>query len=286
LDWSLHITKPLLMFAAGAFGCMVIAAVLGFVLRLIFGRRGLDASVEGQENYIVSAVLGLLALLMGFTFALAVDRFEIRRGLVLDEANAIGTTYLRAQLLPAPHRERISRLLTAYVDNRLVLAATKPADSQKALAVNDQILTDLWGATAAAFDDIEPNPFTISLLDTTNSMIDMDSSRKAARSAHVPSEVFTLLVIYLVVTSAVLGYVLKGARGRVAASLLLVLLTLSLTMIVDIDRPTVGGIRETQGPMEALRSSMVAQPGTAFDRWRRPDRRTGAALPAASIAQP
>lgn len=282
MDETLFFGGPLLVVAGCAFGCMVLAALLGFGLREILGRRGQAPAIEGQESYIVSAVLGLLALLMGFTFALAVDRFETRRALVLEEANAIGTTYLRTQLLPEPHRERLTRLLVNYVDNRLLLATAQSAQTQRLVEANDQILTDLWSATAAAFDDIDAKPFSNSYLDTMNNMIDMDSARKAARGAHVPSEVFILLVFYLVVTSAVLGYVLKGGQGRVAAGLLLALLALSLTLIMDIDRPTGGGIRENQAPMVALRASMAAQPSAVFDRWRRPERRSTATASAIS----
>ncbi|HPU16762.1 MAG TPA: hypothetical protein PK808_11795, partial [Polymorphobacter sp.] len=95
---------------------MVLAALAGNQLREYQDRRRTrrdktPTGIDGQEGYITSAVLGLLALLMGFTFALAVDRFETRRVLVIAEANAIGSAYLRAQLLPEPHRTRVSGLL-------------------------------------------------------------------------------------------------------------------------------------------------------------------------------
>ena len=80
---------------------------------------GSGLATDNQEGYIVSGVLGLLALMLGFTLAMAVDRFDTRRVLVLQDANAIGTTYLRAQLLDEPHRSRISRLLVDYTDNRI-----------------------------------------------------------------------------------------------------------------------------------------------------------------------
>ena len=87
-----------------------------------------DHTPDGQEGYVVSAVLGLLALMLGFTLAMAVDRYETRRALVLEEANAIGTTYLRAQLFGEPHRARLSKLLVEYNDNRLALALARRND--------------------------------------------------------------------------------------------------------------------------------------------------------------
>ena len=263
----LNVTPPFLI-SAIAFGCMLVAALAGFFFRATMGAPAASGS-DGQEGYIVSAVLGLLALLMGFTFALSVDRFETRRELVVAEANDIGTTYLRAQLLPEPHRDRVSRLLVRYVDNRIELAKAAPDHTAALLETNDGLITDMWTASVAAYDDIKTLPLARAFLDPMNSTIDMDSARKAARGAHVPSEVFALLGVYLIVASGVLGYVLTGMRGRVAAGFLLVLQVLSLFLVMDIDRPTLGGIRESQAPMEALQASIKAQPSTVFDRWRR-----------------
>ena len=78
-----------------------------------------------MEGYVVSAVLALMGLLLGFTFALSVDRFETRRALVLQEANAIGTAYLRSQALTEPHRSRMSKALVDYTNNRIALEAVR-----------------------------------------------------------------------------------------------------------------------------------------------------------------
>jgi hypothetical protein len=251
---------------------LCLAGAVGVALRLYrnqFLEPGGEALTDGQEGYIVSAVLGLLALLMGFTFSLAVDRFDARRVLVLTEANAIGTAYLRSQLLPEPHRARMSALLVRYTDNRLALAKAKAGPRQvQLLAANDALITDLWSGTAAAFDSIKGLDFSSTYVEAINTVIDLDSARKAARQARVPPAVFTVLVVYLITTAAVLGYVLGGVRGRLAAFFLLALLTLGLVLIVDIDRPTGGAVVESQGPMEALQRSLAGWPPSAFDRWR------------------
>ncbi len=234
---------------------------------------------DGQEGYVVSAVLGLLALLLGFTFALAVDRYETRRALVLEEANAIGTTYLRAQLLDEPYRARLSELILDYLDNRIVLGETRRGspltllgetrrrDAVLALlAENDRLVTELWGGTVAAFPSMKGYAYSIAFLDTMNHLIDLDAARKTARMARVPTGVFAILVLYLVVASGVLSYILSGERGRITARFLALLLGASLLLIVDIDRPTFGFIREAQDPMLRLRASLAAQPPAAFDR--------------------
>jgi hypothetical protein len=129
-DWLNN--GPLLMIGAVLLGAMCLAAGAGVLLQPLGRPRKDDESGSGQEGYIVSAVLGLLALLLGFTFSMAADRFDARRLLVLDEANAIGTAYLRAQLLPEPHRTRTSELLVRYTDNRIALAKAKPLCAEQA----------------------------------------------------------------------------------------------------------------------------------------------------------
>jgi len=282
MDWSSFqswITlSPLWLLGIVLFGAMCLAAAAGIALRAQASPppkaadvgTGAKSDSEGGEGYIVSAVLGLLALLLGFTFSLAVDRFETRRELVLEEANGIGTAYLQAQLLPEPHRSRTTALLLRYTDNRIALAEAKPGHAGPLLAVNDALITDLWAATAAAFEAIKGLDFSSTYVESINHVIDLDESRRTARAARVPTEVFAVLFVYLVTTAGVLGYVLRGFRGRLAAGFLLALLTLTLMLIIDVNRPTLGGIVEGQAPMNDLRKSMTAQPPRVFDRWREP----------------
>ena len=267
-DWLY--SAPIIALGAAALALMLIAMAAGIALRSAHNRRWPSEQTEqGQEGYVVTAVLGLLALLLGFTLALAVDRFEARRLLVLEEANAIGTTYLRAQVLDQPHRSRISRLLIDYTENRIALARQPRGAAQaELLATNDRLITDLWTATSAAFVTIKELGFSVSFLQTMNNLIDLDAARKTARLAQTPVEVFVVLFFFLMATSGLLAYVLRGRRGRVSAAFVLLLLTISLLLVIDIDRPTSGGVREHQGPMENLRATLRTWPPAVFDRWR------------------
>ena len=137
-------------------GLATLVLLIGMMVLGAAARRRRDRRAEEgdeartHEGYIVSGALGLLALLLGFTFALAVDRFDSRRGLVLEEANAIGTTYLRAQLLDEPHRSRLSRLLTGYAQNRLDLANAEDYERRAALmAQTNEYQERLWAETVA-----------------------------------------------------------------------------------------------------------------------------------------
>jgi hypothetical protein len=265
---SLFESASLGVIGLGMFGGLLVFGLVGYALRRVRDRKrpAVEEADSGQEGYLVSAVLGLFALLLGFTFALAVDRYDARRLLVRDEATAIGAAYLRAQLMEPEHRERISRLLVEYTDNRITLANTRPPAPVAMLAANDELLTRLWQATVAAFPTIRDFDFSSSFLDSMNAVIELDEARKAARLAHVPSAVFVVLAIYAASVATVLGFVLTAIRGRIAGIILLGLFTLSVLLIIDIDRPATGGIRESQAPMERLRQSMTVRTPEVLQR--------------------
>ena len=215
--------------------------------------------------------MGLLALLVAFTFSISLDRFDARRINVLTEANTIGTTYLRAQLLNEPDRARISKLLVDYTDTRILLATAHRGPEQRVLLKrSDGLIVDLWSATVAAFPSIRDSSFAHSFLDTMNEMIDMDASRKAGRQAHVLGAVFFALFVYQFVAAGVISFVVVSRTSRRTAWILFALLGLLLLLIIDIDRPTSGGITESQEPMLQLQTFLKEQPPGSFDRFTAP----------------
>jgi hypothetical protein len=263
--WQIGLGLVLAMFVASLFG----EWLSDFTAK---AKARTKATTEGEKSddgggYIVSSTLGLLALLMGFTFSLAVDRFETRRQLVLQEANAIGTTYLRTQMLEPADRARISKMLVDYTDNRIILAKAPIDQVPTLLAKNDQMLTDLWTATLAAWPSIKGLDFSSAYLDSMNNLIDLDAARMAARLARVPSAVFFVLFVYVITSAGVLGYAGANKKeGRGATGFLFILFVISLLLTLDIDRPRGGRITESQAPMERLRASLAAQPPSVFDR--------------------
>ena len=254
------------------FLCMLTAALAGYGARQLQRRwtSGRDQSGGNQESYLVGAMLGLLALLLAFSFSMAVDRYEERRHLVVAEANAIGTAYLRAQLLDQPHRARLSQLLVDYTENRIALASASPDRLEPQLAENDRQLTTIWAAVAAARDSARAQGISTPLLLAFNQLIDLDTERKVARQVRVPQPVLLLLLSFLVLTAAVLGFVLEGRRAWVHGIVLFLLLSLYVGIIADLNRPTSGNITESQEPMLMLRQSLKSQPSGAFDRFAAP----------------
>lgn len=262
---SFFFQTPMWLLVVATFAALIVAYVVGSWLRA--RRQPAAASSSDDEanydGYIVSGVVGLLALLMGFTFGLAVDRFDARRTLVVTESNDIGTTYLRAQTFPEPHRAELSRLLTEYVDVRLTLSrSTDPKQTARLVEESDALHARLWAETIAAIaptrDDVAS-----SFMESMNATIDDAAARKAARLAHVPQRVFVVLLGYMLVTSGVLGYVISERR-RGAVVMLLALLTVSYLLIVDIDSPNRGGVRESQEAMVDLKAFIAAHPPGSF----------------------
>jgi hypothetical protein len=129
---------------------------------------------ETPVGTIVAAILGLLAFLLAFTFGMAASRFELRRELVLDEANAIGTTYLRAALVPEPQRTEIRNLLRDYVDLRQ--GSVEPGRAVPALARSEELQGRLW-AQAVIVAEKHPNPITGLFVQSLNDVINMHAKR-------------------------------------------------------------------------------------------------------------
>lgn len=263
---------PLPMLGVILLASIFLAAAAGYGLRL-WGNRDRAAATpeqQSQENNIIAGLLGLLTLLLAFTFSLAIDRFEVRRELVITHSNTIGTAYLRVQLLPEPHRTRLSRLLTDYTGNVLKLAQAQRNILPSLLARDDRLLNDIWSATVAANDATKTLPSSATFLESMNAMIDADAARRGARLARLPDRVLATLFVYLAIIGAVLGYLVSGNRLRLVASVLMTLLVVSFVLIVDIDQPTRDSIVESQSSMEAVLGTLKSQPPGSYDRWRKP----------------
>jgi hypothetical protein len=255
----------------GTLAVMLIAAGAGHLIRNAQERRSAKKVRESgqsvaQEGYLFGSMLGLLGLLLAFSFGMVLNRYEARRELVTSEANAIGTAYLRAQLLDEPHRSRLSQLLVAYTRNRIELANAGD-DSRVLLARNDELLTDIWTAVRASRESALAHGVTTALLTSYNEVIDLDTERKVAWDLRVPVEVGILLIVYLAVMAAVVGYQVDGPRGRRAATVFFIAVALSITVITDLNRPMSGHARESQKAMLMLLQSLRAQPPQVFDRF-------------------
>jgi hypothetical protein len=241
-----------------------LAVEAGFRLERLLARRRAGAlQVEGA-GYTVSAVIGLLGLLIGFTFALASERFDTRRNLVVDEANAVSTTWLRQQMLEDPWRGRLVILMRDYVSVRQQFGAGDlDPRSLGRLDVRTAALQErIWQETTAALHTPSGAPLTVPLTQTTNQMFDLAASRQAANEARVPLEVILMLVVFATVAAMVMGYVLamSGNRFTLVSTGVFVMAALAIAMILDLDGPGRGGIRIPQGPFDRVAAGILQSP--------------------------
>jgi uncharacterized membrane protein len=229
------------------------AAEGGAAMRSWLGRDAAERS-DG-EGYLLSAVLALLGLLIAFTFSLAVSRYDGRRELVVNEANAIGTAWLRAGLAGGGKGAPLQRAITDYTEVRLGLS--RNADAAAVESATGPAQAIVWTRMQAAVTDTPP-PIAATIITAVNEMFDAASSRKAERAARIPAEVLLVLILYAIAAAGIVGYVMRaaGKRHRAITLVVFLLLTLALTLILDLDRPLNGAIRVSQQPMFDVRASM------------------------------
>lgn len=238
---------------------LVAVSLLGF---RIGNRRRIDGNdpVIPQIHTLQGAVLALLGLLLGFTFAMAVSRFDGRRALIIKEANAIGTTALRARMLPVPQRDGSSTLFREYVRTRIAFfeAGVDPVKIEATQQRSSQIQSAIW-AQAVAAAQTDPHSVPIGLfIHSLNEMIDVSEERRAALDNHVPAATLVILVLISIVAQGFVGYGfgLAGRRRTGLKVILALLIAVVLTMIVDLDRPRRGLLRVKQDSMIRLQNAL------------------------------
>jgi len=237
---------------------LLVLADAGYRFGLASRRQNPNAA-EHQGGSVQGSVLGLLGLLLGFSFAMAVGRYDLRRSLVVDEANSIGTTWLRADFLSAPHKQEVKDLLKRYTRLKLAdsgVATTREATTRSRAEIA-AILNALWAHAEAAAAE-KPTPVTVSFVTTLNETIDLDSSHNAALRNHVPGAVWLLLMLVAGCGAWASGYGSGTGGMRFAFSqwVFPLMIGVVITLIADIDRPQQGLINVNQQPLEDLLENM------------------------------
>ena len=263
-------TAPLWLIGLAILVALVVSHQIGYAgRRLGRGTAGAEPADEGI-GYLLSGALALLGLLVAFTFSAASARFDTHRFLVVQEANAIGTTYLRIQALDDAPKTALSRLMVQYVQVRRgwFQAGEHTARLAQLDAATDALQSRIW---AVVLTDVRANPTATinpSLLQTTNDMFDLAASRRAALDAHIPISIERTVVLYSLIAAAMIGYVTaRGARQRVVSGALYLALSLAICLILDLDRPRAGTVMVSQAPMDraiaAIEASEAAKAAAA-----------------------
>ena len=235
------------------------------LLSFHFGRKLRHRSEALREPFAVlqAALLGVVGLVLAFGLALAVGRYETRRAVVVDEANAIGTTYLRAQTLAEPMRSRSLDLLLSYTDSIIAVSETVPGSSEQATATAEgkRIQRELWALAGQALDQAPADSAPRLYVETLNEMIDLQTTHVAALNNRVPGAVLALEVAGAAIALGLLAvYLSILGRGLAAVLLGAALVTMLLIVTFDLDRPTRGLIRVPDDPIVDLRQEMLQEP--------------------------
>jgi hypothetical protein len=211
------------------------------------GRDG--SSDDGIGGNYLPASLALLALLVAFSFSMAVDRYNSRRALVNEEANAISTSYRWLLTLEEPGRTKLIRMLRPYVEARVAFSQADTHERlRRAEMRTDMLRVQYWPAILKMVD--AHDPMVRPVLDSTNDMFVVAASRRASIEAVIPHAVLIALLLYATIAAIFMGYSHSLQRRYFLASTIqFVLLAMAVGLIVDLDRPRTGFVEVSQAPL-------------------------------------
>ncbi len=257
-------STPLWVLAASLVASFLFGAEVFFRV----GRHEAKSAGDDPEGSIVttlqSALLALLGLLAAFTFSMANSRFELRKSLMVEEANDLGTTWLRASFLPEPLRSESRGLLRDYLDDRIQLYENLQRDAgndalQRFLDSASAQQDRLWELAEQAARAQPDSPVLALYLDSLNATIDVHALRVAATRNHVPPMTVQLLFLMSFGAACSVGHSagLRGKRSFWSTAAFHALVALVIVTILDIDRPRRGSIRVEQVPLLELQAKLA-----------------------------
>jgi len=246
------------LISLGMLAVLLAASEIGYRL----GEATVDApeSLRSLMSGTGAAMLGLLGLLLGFALSMAIARWDLRRDVIVDEANAIGTLSLRAGLLEDPLRGELREALRAYTEARIALGGSRSdPDALRAARLESEALhTRMWSVVERANRPATMNATLSSLISAANELIDLHELRLASVENRLPAALFLLLLGMAAFAIAFLAWSFGAAahRGRTPMLLLALLIGGVLLLIMDVNRPQRGRIEVGVAPLERVEASL------------------------------
>ena len=248
----LQIVNPAVI--GGIAAAAVFLGILAFLaIGRLLGRRAIRLHGSGglaSTSSLEAAVFALLGLLIAFTFSGALSRFDARRALVVDEANAIGTAYLRTDLLPAAAQARLREAFRSYTDARIATYKKLPDlnAAREELERSQQLQGEIWSqAVAAARLPNSPPSAEMLMVPALNAMFDIATVRLMATQMHPPTIVFAMLIGFSLASALLAGYQSADDKGHVRNGVHKVgfaaIVAFTVYVIFDIEYPRLGWIR-------------------------------------------
>ena len=229
----------------GLFCLMVAATRAGYRVAIARSRR-LDGEAAVGTGAIDAAVLGLLGLLIAFWFSSAGTRLDMRRSLIVEEANAIGTAWLRLALLPEDVQPIVRGLVRDHLDVRLQQAPAATTDASNRLAARaDEVQSAIWRQAVAAAPRCESDQAAVLMLASLNEMFDAAARHQAAYDAHTPTLILVLVLVVAALSGLLAGHDMGNRRpfNWLHALALATVVSLTVWVIYDLEMPRYGLIR-------------------------------------------
>ena len=220
--------------------------------------RPLTESERDDLDLVISSSLTLLALIIGFSFSMAVSRYDQRKDYEEEEANAIGTEYVRADLLPPAEAAKVKQLLVQYLDQRLLFYEAKEWESKTAIdAETTRLQNEMW-STVQGVAKTQQTPMIALAVAGMNDVLNRQGYTQAAWWNRIPVGAWALMAILSISCSALIGYG-THQRGAKLYSLMPFLVSIAFFMIADIDSPRRGVIHVAPQNLESLSQSLHGQ---------------------------
>lgn len=249
------VNYPLVVFAL-SFVVLLLAVIFGDALR----KRWHVSREEGREDFgvVLTGALTLLGLIIGFSFAMAISRYDVRKNYELMEANAIATEYSRADLLSATDAARVRGLLTTYLDKRMLFYTTRDQHQLTKIAADTaQLQNELWSTIHSGIAAVPP-PLESAVMTGMNDIANSRRSTEGAWWNRIPVAAWVLLIAISIGCSFLIGYRARR-RDWLVFLVIPVAVSVSLFLISDLDSPRGGAIRVVPKNLSTLSQSLLSQ---------------------------
>jgi hypothetical protein len=248
---------PLLVFVLSLFALWLSTAIGASLFK---GRPKMEGDTRENFGVILAATLTLLGLIIGFSFSMATNRYDQRKNYEEAEANAIGTEYLRADLLPDADAVRVRALLGKYLDQRVLFYTTRDRQQlAQSNAYTTQLQTELWSAVKAPAG-AQPTPVMALAVMGMNDVLNSQGYTQAAWWNRIPIAAWSLMVVIGICCNLLIGYGARdNKRGRLLFLILPLVVSIAFFLIADIDSPRGGIIRVNPQNILSLQESLHAR---------------------------
>jgi hypothetical protein len=250
-----YLTIPPWLVFLVSFLAMTLAVWIGVLLSR---RRPVQAEAREDFGVILAATLTLVGLVIGFTFSMALNRYDQRKSYEEAEANAIGTEYMRADLLPAADAARIRTLLVSYLDQRILFYSAR--DEQELRQINRQIAklqAEMWAAVRAPAL-AQPTPVAALAVAGMNDVLNSQGYTQAAWWNRIPAGAWALMALMAISCNLLVGYG-ERRKGSLILFVLPTIMSIAFFLIADLDSPRGGTIRVHPQNLRATMQSLSPQ---------------------------